>query len=240
MPVCHALGSARRLAQSGLRAFETRKLDCQVMASSRSCDRLLGLSILLPTYSHALLRHHLDSTFFCFIPSTLDLPLLNNHKQLYAYNIFQQAPNSFRTHEHSSSRQRGLPQTASGRTYTQHTERPNDQFNSSPTMSPTTSSFLQKQTAAAHNQPSRPQPAPVQHVLEITRDHSRRSSSSLASPETSYSGDSHKSSIDFARCSRCQRTPSFDSKTGENNMVQYGLNLWYCKRCASMVGLTNR
>lgn len=101
----------------------------------------------------------------------------------------------------------------------------------SPTLS--TQSVLQMQTAAAHkHSPSRPRPYPVQNVLHVTSDDSSSSESSLS--------DSAKSSLDVARCSRCQRTPSTDIRTGKSNMVQYGLNLWYCNRCAAMVGLTNR
>jgi hypothetical protein len=98
-----------------------------------------------------------------------------------------------------------------------------------------TSSLMQAQTSAAHGLTSRPRPHPVQNVLHVTSDEA-------------CSSDDSSSSIDFgiasppelARCSRCQRTPSLDLKTGKSNMVQYGLNLWYCTRCAAMVGLSNR
>lgn len=104
---------------------------------------------------------------------------------------------------------------------------------SSPTMA--ASSLLQLQTAAAYGHTStRPQPRPVQNVLEVTSDDSTTSTSS------SSSSSSHTSSLELARCSRCQRTPSTDFRTGKSNMVEYGLNLWYCTRCAAMVGLVNR
>lgn len=107
-------------------------------------------------------------------------------------------------------------------------------FPTSPTTS-TFSSLLQMQTAAAHgNQTGRPQPQPVQNVLHVTSD------DSVASDDSTSSVNSANSSLDLARCSRCQRTPSFDIKTGKSNMVQYGLNSWYCSRCASLVGLNNR
>lgn len=107
-------------------------------------------------------------------------------------------------------------------------------YPSSPTTN-TFSSILQMQTAAAHgNKSSRPRPYPVQNVLHVTSD------DSVSSDDSSSSIDSTKSSLDLARCSRCQRTPSIDARTGKNNMVQYGLNLWYCSRCASLVGLKNR
>jgi hypothetical protein len=88
--------------------------------------------------------------------------------------------------------------------------------------------FLQMQTAAAH--PSRPRPAPIQNVLHVTSDDSTSSEESVSST------DSTKSSLDIARCSRCQRTPSIDIKTGKSNMVQYGLNLWYCSRYIIIAG----
>jgi hypothetical protein len=48
------------------------------------------------------------------------------------------------------------------------------------------------------------------------------------------------SSPEIARCSRCHRTPSIDITTGKSNMVQYGLNQYYCSRCAGMVGYYSR
>jgi hypothetical protein len=111
------------------------------------------------------------------------------------------------------------------------------QYGSCPS-SPTTSTFcslLQMQTAAAHSpQSSRPRPYPIQNVLHVTSD------DSISSDDSKSSMDSTKSSLDLARCSRCQRTPSIDTKTGKSNFFQYGLNLWYCSRCAGLVGLTNR
>ena len=43
-----------------------------------------------------------------------------------------------------------------------------------------------------------------------------------------------------ARCSRCRQTLGTDFKTGNANMIHYGLNLWYCSICAGLVGLTGR
>ncbi|KAL1588436.1 hypothetical protein WHR41_02762 [Cladosporium halotolerans] len=96
-----------------------------------------------------------------------------------------------------------------------------------------TADLLKLQTAAAHGTPIRPRPVPQQNLLQVTSDDSSSSSSS------SMSMDAY-SAPEIARCSRCQRTPSHDTKTGKSNMVQYGLNLWYCSRCASMVGFTDR
>lgn len=99
------------------------------------------------------------------------------------------------------------------------------------------------QTATAHASPIRPSPVPQQNLLQVTSDDSVTSSSSSSS---SSSASSSRTSLEMfstpelARCSRCQRTPSTDVRTGKSNMVQYGLNLWYCSRCANLVGLVQR
>ncbi|KAK4635857.1 hypothetical protein CLAFUW4_01343 [Fulvia fulva] len=90
--------------------------------------------------------------------------------------------------------------------------------------------LMSLQTAAAHgHSKSRPRPYPMQNVLYVSSDDSSGSDSrsSSISPMTPVA----------ARCSRCQRTNSVDLKTGKSNMVSYGLNLWYCGRCATLVGL---
>lgn len=108
------------------------------------------------------------------------------------------------------------------------------------THSTPSANLLKMQTAAAHGSPVRPGIIPQQNLLQVTSD------DSITSNNSSSSGNSSRSSLDafsapeIARCSRCQRTPSTDIRTGQSNMVQYGLNLWYCSRCASMVGLTER
>ncbi|KAF7191212.1 hypothetical protein HII31_07235 [Pseudocercospora fuligena] len=107
----------------------------------------------------------------------------------------------------------------------------------SPTEPQMASNFMSRQTAAAHGQLSgRPRPYPVQNVLHVTSDDS--TSSAESSSKSSIS--STISSPELARCSRCQRTPSIDVQTGKSNMISYGLNLWYCSRCAALVGLTKR
>ncbi len=112
-------------------------------------------------------------------------------------------------------------------------ERQELQGPTSPT--PMTSSFLQMQTAAAHgHQAGRPRPRPVQQDVLVTSD------DTTGSDDNSSSSESTHTSIDLARCSRCQRSPSVDIKTGKSNMIRYGLNSYYCSRCASFVGLTNR
>lgn len=104
----------------------------------------------------------------------------------------------------------------------------------SPKMS---ANLLQLQTTAAHSTAAaRPAPRPTQNVLQVTSDSYGSSSDGSESSSTSV----HTSSCEYARCSRCQRTPSIDVRTGQWNMIQYGLNLWYCSRCAALVGLPKR
>lgn len=99
------------------------------------------------------------------------------------------------------------------------------------------SKLLQLQTQASHNHKStRPQPQPLQNVLHVDVDLNDESASS----DSSYSSSTSQSCFDTARCSRCQRTPSIDVRTGQNNMIEYGLNLFYCTRCANIVGFGNR
>lgn len=74
-------------------------------------------------------------------------------------------------------------------------------------------------------------------MLHVTSDDSTSSGSSMHS--TGSNRDIF-STPDLARCSRCHRTPSIDVKTGKSNMVQYGLNQYYCSRCAVMVGFYAR
>lgn len=63
---------------------------------------------------------------------------------------------------------------------------------------------------------------------------------SLASPRSS--SDSHPSNyLDIVRCSRCQRSLSIqNSSTPAAGVVQFGMNSYYCSRCATMVGFNNR
>jgi len=85
---------------------------------------------------------------------------------------------------------------------------------------------------------ARPQPQPQQNRTEINSDGSISSTPS----SNSGRGSMHNifSSPEIARCSRCHRTPSIDITTGKSNMVQYGLNQYYCSRCAGMVGYYSR
>ncbi|KAB2580684.1 hypothetical protein BFW01_g6630 [Lasiodiplodia theobromae] len=97
------------------------------------------------------------------------------------------------------------------------------------------SKILQLQTAAAYSYQNRPQPQPVQDVLDLSPISSRSGSdaSSASSSRTSVSGESP--SVQFIRCSRCHRTDTAGSK----NMVGYGINSYYCVRCADIVGYSH-
>ncbi|KAG8627611.1 hypothetical protein KVT40_005094 [Elsinoe batatas] len=111
-----------------------------------------------------------------------------------------------------------------------------------PTNKMDASKLLQLQTQASL-QPARarPQPHPVQdvHIVSDSSANSRTSNDSGAS--SSSSGKSiFTSSMATARCSRCHRTPSLDVTTGKSNMIEYGLNLFYCTRCANIVGFRSR
>ncbi|PSK57775.1 hypothetical protein B9Z65_8977 [Elsinoe australis] len=109
-----------------------------------------------------------------------------------------------------------------------------------------TTSLLQLQTQAAH-QPvrTRPQPRPVQDVHRTSSDDSDSSNSNdstgpVYSSRSPSKPASFTSSMATARCSRCHRTPSIDIVTGKGNMIEYGLNLFYCTRCANIVGFCRR
>ncbi|KAF1827136.1 uncharacterized protein K489DRAFT_405870 [Dissoconium aciculare CBS 342.82] len=97
--------------------------------------------------------------------------------------------------------------------------------------------FLQLQTGAAYSTKgsnptaSRPAVRPTQNLLDLDGSSDGSDCSAV---------DACPSSQEYARCSRCQRTPSIDVRTGLWNMIQYGLNLWYCSRCAALVGLPKR
>lgn len=105
------------------------------------------------------------------------------------------------------------------------------------------SKLLQLQTKAAHPQQMRPQPRPLQDVLHVSNDFfDNNSDDSITSNESDLSAPAcaSQSIFAYARCSRCQRRPSVDANTGRHNMIEYGLNLFYCTRCANMVGFVNR
>lgn len=97
------------------------------------------------------------------------------------------------------------------------------------------SSFLQLQTRAAHP-PKRSQNQPDQHTQvtasssSSTCDSSPRSSTESTPPQSPF--------IDFARCSRCHRSVSVDGSPPSMTGVSFGINSYYCQRCANLVGYT--
>ncbi|KAK6001469.1 hypothetical protein QM012_002800 [Aureobasidium pullulans] len=97
-------------------------------------------------------------------------------------------------------------------------------------------SLLQLQTQVAHiPPPRRPQPQPLQNVLAVSDDLSESDGSSSSSQGLVISP------MEIARCSRCHRTQSIDMSTGKAaNMVAYGLNSFYCLRCANITGFLQR
>ncbi|KAG9594756.1 hypothetical protein KCU77_g3102, partial [Aureobasidium melanogenum] len=97
-------------------------------------------------------------------------------------------------------------------------------------------SLLQLQTQVAHiPPPRRPQPQPLQNVLAVSDDLTESDGSSSSSQGPIISP------MEIARCSRCHRTQSIDMSTGKAaNMVAYGLNSFYCLRCANITGFLQR
>lgn len=97
------------------------------------------------------------------------------------------------------------------------------------------SSFLQLQTRAAHP-PKRSQDQPDQHTQvtascsSSTCDTSPRSSTESTPPQSPFR--------DFARCSRCRRSVSVDGSPPSMTGVSFGINSYYCQRCANLVGYT--
>ena len=91
------------------------------------------------------------------------------------------------------------------------------------------SRHLQLPTQNSLTTRDRPQPQPLQNVLHIE---------DLSSDDESISSTcSAPTQSMTARCSRCHRTLSTDASAGITpGNVSYGLNLWYCSRCAAFVG----
>jgi hypothetical protein len=84
------------------------------------------------------------------------------------------------------------------------------------------SQLMSVQTTAAYN--PRPNVFPVQPA-------SSSNSTSSSSSSSSDSSSTAQSALPM-RCSRCHR----ESNYGMPQMVAYGSNLWYCRRCAVLVG----
>ena len=95
------------------------------------------------------------------------------------------------------------------------------------------SSFLQLQTRAAHP-PRRPRNEPNENT-QVTA--SRSSSTCASSPRSSTELSPLQSPfIDWARCSRCHRSVSVDGSLPSTTGVSFGINSYYCQRCANLVG----
>jgi len=63
------------------------------------------------------------------------------------------------------------------------------------------------------------------------------SSSGSLTPRSSSESTSSSVSFDIVRCSRCQRSLSIENASSPApGVVQFGMNSYYCSRCASMVG----
>lgn len=103
------------------------------------------------------------------------------------------------------------------------------------------SKLMSLQTSAAFPQ-ARPKPQPIQqdvlHVSDNDSDDSINKGNSSSSSSVGLMSPQFLPEV--ARCSRCHRRPSNDVATGKPSMFQYGLNLWYCTRCANIVGFINR
>ncbi|PKX89685.1 uncharacterized protein P174DRAFT_378486 [Aspergillus novofumigatus IBT 16806] len=56
----------------------------------------------------------------------------------------------------------------------------------------------------------------------------------VTSPSTTDSGPTSMN-FDIVRCSRCQRSMSLENGSTPG-VVRFGMNSYYCSRCASMVG----
>ncbi|EYE93606.1 uncharacterized protein ASPGLDRAFT_44536 [Aspergillus glaucus CBS 516.65] len=53
---------------------------------------------------------------------------------------------------------------------------------------------------------------------------------------TGNSAPGTASNFDIVRCSRCQRSMSLEKDEKTPGVVRFGMNSYYCSRCASMVG----
>lgn len=88
------------------------------------------------------------------------------------------------------------------------------------------SKLLSLQTGAAYA--SRPQPQPLQHTPQMD---------STSTTDSAASSDVSSLNSTFAvRCSRCHRSMSEGTDPSKSGMVSFGTNLYYCSRCASIVG----
>ena len=95
------------------------------------------------------------------------------------------------------------------------------------------SKLLQLQTAAAY---SRSSAQPVQNNMSANIS----TSSSSSTTSTSSTTPTPPPEL-LIRCSRCHRGSSLGSASSSvNGMISFGTNLYYCNRCASLVGYDPR
>ena len=107
--------------------------------------------------------------------------------------------------------------------------------------SPAMEKLLQLQTAAAQSPRRKTLREEAGHPLISSDSGASTSTTSSISSDSSNDSDGDSSiqdfpNHDFVRCSRCQRTASLSSTSPFDTMVSYGLNLYYCNRCASLTG----
>ncbi|KAJ4507061.1 hypothetical protein HRR83_008327 [Exophiala dermatitidis] len=91
-----------------------------------------------------------------------------------------------------------------------------------------TPSILQLQTRAATGT----------EPIRIVQGSSSGKSHDNSSTASSSASASPKSSLDIVRCSRCQRSLTIDPSLPmrQSGAVRFGMNSYYCKRCANVVG----
>ncbi|KAF2501603.1 hypothetical protein BU16DRAFT_522540 [Lophium mytilinum] len=73
-------------------------------------------------------------------------------------------------------------------------------------------------------------------VAHRPRSHPMQPQSSSSSSSSSSSGSPPPSELQTFRCSRCHRTSNWGHSPQTSGMVSFGTNLYYCNRCASIVG----
>ncbi|KAK8226844.1 hypothetical protein HDK77DRAFT_502848 [Phyllosticta capitalensis] len=220
-------------------------LDCWSFSHSRACPgrsldrdktKFKYLSRPNPVPSHAF---HLTTTvmpsssvtpqlcYFSFVPSSQTQPQSTDYSSHYSIETPSPGPN----YEILSPRTPSEPSNP----LLAARNPPPACLNMSATMDPASTKVLQLQTAAAY----RPRPQPVQDVLDLSPIDTRTSSSasdtsssSTSSARGSVSSASTTPVLQFVRCSRCHRSGSQGSK----DMVGWGMNSYYCARCADLVG----
>ncbi|EAW08411.1 uncharacterized protein ACLA_031440 [Aspergillus clavatus NRRL 1] len=64
--------------------------------------------------------------------------------------------------------------------------------------------------------------------------HQPSGSTKPVSPSSAETGPASMN-FDIVRCSRCQRSMSLENESSPG-VVRFGMNSYYCSRCASMVG----